>query len=32
MSLKKLNFFCEISNNCPNDLFGLNVCKTLKSC
>ena len=24
------NFFDEISNNYPNDLFGMNVCKTLE--
>ena len=22
----------EISNNCPNDVFGINVCKTCESC
>ena len=25
-----MKFFCEISNNWPNDLFGTNVYKTLE--
>ena len=29
---KKIAFFGEISNSWPNDLFGTNVYKTLKSC
>ena len=29
---KKILFFGEISNKLPNDLFGTDVYKTLKSC
>ena len=31
-SFKDIQFLDEISNNLPNDLFGTNVYKVLKSC
>ena len=29
---KNIQFLCEISNNWPNDLLGINVYKTIEFC